>query len=171
MYRTDMQRPPADWRRRGCIVVVCIYIFKYFIFNMQFSLVLYFQCIVLSAFVNIHEKYSQNVCFVFVCLVAILFYLARNGEGAVDHFGTILGYFFNSLNKKHENHLTNVFSTCFCLVAVCFTWPGMGMGQGTILGILHIFLQFMFDFYKMSSYAFKIIYSFIVHRYYLFIVY
>ena len=66
MYRTDMQRLPGDWRRRGCIVVVCIYIYIYIYLLIHFFNV----CVAIRVSLRIDIALPKNKVGTTITLVA-----------------------------------------------------------------------------------------------------
>ena len=96
-YRTYMQRPSGDWRRRGCIVVVCVFFFRIH-FNMYVLLYCIYCCsFCVIFFCNIHEitpKVFFSICFASWHLFFQPSCGWRGGRGTIlgqfwDQFGTI----------------------------------------------------------------------------------
>ena len=89
-------------------------------------------------FFNIHENHP-NVFFLFFLSSWHSFYLARDGEGAGDHFGIIWGpfgdYFYSFFSLKNMEIIKHMFVSIF-LPRGSFVLPsrGCGGGRGTILG-------------------------------------
>ena len=148
-----MQRPPGDWRRRGCIVVVYFFIH---LFNMYVLLYCLFKCI-FHYFLLIYMKISPKVVFCSFLIAAWQFCFTQlgigRGRGTIlepfwDHVGTIFTI-FNSLELSFFR---------FCLPRGIFYLAGDGEGGGR--PFQEYFLYFQYHFYMMLQ-ELKYIYIYI----------
>ena len=67
--------------------------------------------------------------------MAVLFYLAGDGEGAGNSFGTMLGSFWEHVysfvvNKNYEINYQVFYLIDLCLPRGSFVLPGRGWGRG-----------------------------------------
>ena len=118
----------GDWRRRGCLVVVCIYIYLFnTLFQYVCSLILYFVTHFLS-FLLICMKITLKEFFSSCVLPRGSFFTKPGmGRGARDYFGTILGPFLQ-LKKTWKSPNTSLFG--FVLPRGSFVLPSQGWGGG-----------------------------------------